>query len=78
MTASTKNVNEIVSVLSDEELVQLVKEYDYLEMYCYIGECFLRDKVEELCADQPMSFHLIATGLVLKAQRELLSRHEIV
>lgn len=78
MTASTKNVNEIVSVLSDEELVQLVKEYDYLEMYCYIGECFLRDKVEELCADQSMSFHLIATGLVLKAQRELLSRHEIV
>ena len=79
MSATAKTVKEIVCVLSNNELIQLIHDYDLLELYGYIGQCLLRTKVEEICDnDQLLYFRLRATGIVLKAQRELLSRHEIV
>ena len=79
MSATAKTVKEILCVLSNNELIQLIHDYDLLELYGYIGQCLLRTKVEEIWDnDQLLYFRLHATGIVLQAQRELLSRHEIV
>lgn len=65
--------------MSYEELVQLVKDYDEFEEKCYIGDCLLCQKVNEMCNDKDnVYFHLLAVGLVNQAQRELLSRNKII
>jgi hypothetical protein len=79
MKTSDITVKKIVGGMSDEELVQLVKDYDKFEEKCCIGDCLLRQKVNEMCNDKDIVyFHLLATGLTLHAQRELLSRNKII
>lgn len=80
MKTTDITVKKIVGGMSDEELVQLVKDYDEFEEKCCIGDCLLRQKVYQLCATDTVlvHFHLLATGLTLHAQRELLSRNKII
>ena len=71
MTNQPKTAKEIYDLLSKSELIQIVKDYDLFEEQGFIGDCLLRTSVTEL-HPTGTSFHLIAVGLVMHAQRKLL------
>lgn len=68
-------VVEIVKSMTNNELIQIVKDWDSYEANCSIGDSILRQKVTILGA---AAFHIIASDLTRSCMRELLTRMEIL